>query len=624
MYLLHCSQYQDGRLRISLHDKGRDPPPYAILSHRWRPDEVSFRDCTLGQDITARDDTKYKFGYRKLLGVCTKALEDGIEYVWVDTCCIDQSSSAELSEALNSMYRWYEASQRCYAYLDDYDNNNLNGCEWFTRGWTLQELVAPTELIFYDSRWNRIGTRAAFAGQISKATKIRKEVLEDGLDVHCLGVAERMSWAARRITSREEDRAYSLMGLFGVHMPPLYGEGGLRAFERLQEEIIRRSPDHTILAWHGYGTFPSTGVLASSPDQFCSALYYPVQHKTFIRALKIPLHKATPDFAITNCGLHIHLPIAPIEGNPGYYYSFLAASRSQAAKTTGKFAVIYLYRNLQNHMESFARTSFEGRWIGLERVGNRKLKTTPVYLSLSETIAPLILRPMFTLLPPAATSQSSDEPMVTIIFLKKHHSINVADVDRGGCFPRKHEVRMAMFGEQNKIRSQVGRKLFTDPHGRKNGMMSAQVPMNETGFSRECYCAGQHLVTLTVKSRVGWMLVVVAMEKPGLVLLATEVMERLSANEWRERLLSPANIQQRQTEKANSDGQSVIFQATGIPFTCTPGYKRHLGKFSITIEREMQTDDKARAFRVTIGLRPEPPTTWKPTRTISVAYKTEF
>ncbi|KAI6002305.1 hypothetical protein F5J12DRAFT_906395 [Pisolithus orientalis] len=147
-------------------------------------------------------------------------MRDGYTWLWIDTCCIDKRSSAELSEAINSMYRWYRNSQMCYVYLND----------WFSRGWTLQELVAPKEAEFFNKSWVSIGIKQDLTSLLEDITRIPEKSVR--------AVAHIMSWAADRKTTRVEDRAYSLLGLFGVNMPMLYGEGS-KAFQRLQLEIIR-------------------------------------------------------------------------------------------------------------------------------------------------------------------------------------------------------------------------------------------------------------------------------------------------------------------------------------------------------------------------------------------------
>ncbi|OTB01961.1 hypothetical protein M426DRAFT_32526, partial [Hypoxylon sp. CI-4A] len=232
---------------------------YAILSHRWLPteDEVLFCDI----ESVGHKNVGEKKGYFKLSQCCEQAKRDGLKYVWIDSCCIDKTDSTEVQESINSMYRWYGNATKCYAYLKDTTKSTTDVLqlgekeEWFTRGWTLQELVAPKNIQFFDTDWKLIGSKFSLGRYISKITGIRRSVLgADRLQrpqqhpQNC-SVAERMSWAARRQTTREEDRAYSLLGLFDVNMPMLYGEGGDKAFLRLQEEIIKRFDDHSIFAW---------------------------------------------------------------------------------------------------------------------------------------------------------------------------------------------------------------------------------------------------------------------------------------------------------------------------------------------------------------------------------------
>lgn len=229
-------------------------PAYAILSHTWiENEEISFHELT---QISETPDHKAseKSGYKKILATCREAKANGIEYAWVDTCCIDKTSSAELGEAINSMFRWYRDAEVCYAFLSDWPaaddggestDDALKDCRWFTRGWCLQELIAPKVLRFYDEKWNFRGHRSDFRDSISRITRVDADVLGDCTLLESKPVARRMSWASRRITTRIEDVAYCLIGIFDVNMPMLYGEGD-RAFLRLQEEIIRRSNDISI------------------------------------------------------------------------------------------------------------------------------------------------------------------------------------------------------------------------------------------------------------------------------------------------------------------------------------------------------------------------------------------
>jgi hypothetical protein len=273
---------------------GDSIPLYAILSHRWGNEEITLKDI-------ANIGAGYGAGYRKIRRACATAAKHGLQYIWVDTCCIDKTSSAELSEAINSMYRWYQESVVCYAYLADVPSGADPEClesEWFNRGWTLQELIAPPTVIFFDQSWHEIGTKSTLRSVISRITGIPVTVLESG-DVESASVAQRMSWASKRETTRVEDRAYSLMGLFGVNMPMLYGEGE-RAFIRLQEEIMRVSDDHSLFAWESAGS--NGGLLAPSPTAFANS------------GGIVPLGSSTLSGIITtnNKGIHLRVNLVPI------------------------------------------------------------------------------------------------------------------------------------------------------------------------------------------------------------------------------------------------------------------------------------------------------------------------
>ena len=225
-------------------------PEYAILSHTWAGGEVTFEEfvqCPEGS----------KQGYAKITAMCSQARVDGIGYCWVDTCCIVKTSSAELTESINSMFDWYKQAKVCFAFLADFDldvdvaesvASRIEKCRWFTRGWCLQELIAPRELRFYDCNWRLVGTKRSLRGPISKITSVDQDVLEDSSRLFSSPIARRMSWASNRQTTRIEDMAYSLLGIFDINMPMLYGEGE-KAFLRLQEEIIKKSNDLSIFAW---------------------------------------------------------------------------------------------------------------------------------------------------------------------------------------------------------------------------------------------------------------------------------------------------------------------------------------------------------------------------------------
>jgi hypothetical protein len=241
----------DGELTL-IEFIGDKIPRYTILSHTWGPDgeEVTFKDIS---ECTARR----KAGYTKISFCEEKAANHGLEYFWVDTCCIDKSSSAELQEAITSMFRWYRNAAKCYVYLSDVSTNGhdlvdsslwswqsaFRESRWFTRGWTLQELIAPLSVEFFCSNGNRLGDKKSLERQLHEITGIAVPALQ-GTTLSVFSVNERMSWAKNRQTKRKEDKAYSLLGIFDIYMPLMYGKGAKNAFGRLQEELGKRLRKH--------------------------------------------------------------------------------------------------------------------------------------------------------------------------------------------------------------------------------------------------------------------------------------------------------------------------------------------------------------------------------------------
>lgn len=254
MWLLNTST-------LKLEEFHSDIPSYAILSHRWREnEELSFGGLQEPHPFS------YRTGFKKVKGFCEKASKRGLTYVWADTCCVDKKSSAELSEAINSMYSFYSRAKICYVHLHDVSSRaDLEQSSWFTRGWTLQELLAPSKLHFFNSKWHPVGSRARMARKIERITGIPREALRN-FDPSEHSIAEKFSWSARRKTTRDEDIAYCLFGMFQINMPLLYGEG-MRAFYRLQEEIMRTSTDMSIFLWRGPAS-DTFGMLASRPCCF--------------------------------------------------------------------------------------------------------------------------------------------------------------------------------------------------------------------------------------------------------------------------------------------------------------------------------------------------------------------
>ena len=282
---------------------------YAILSHTWGKDEVLFHD--LGNPSLA---VRKRLGYTKIKQCCSIARGDDFSHVWIDTCCIDKTSSAELSYAINSMFKWYRDAQVCYVYLSDvpsdqdpqHQGSAFAQSRWFTRGWTLQELLAPRTIVFYSKDWIEIGTKSSLQEIISSVTGISKDILL-GSNRAVVGIAKRMSWAAKRETTRVEDMAYSLMGLFGINMPLLYGERE-NAFVRLQQEIMKISDDHSLFAWtegtesvasprHGIEG-PGRGLLARSPAEFINSG----------EICCVEYHQTLP-YTTTNQGIRLQVPL---------------------------------------------------------------------------------------------------------------------------------------------------------------------------------------------------------------------------------------------------------------------------------------------------------------------------
>ena len=293
---------------------GEEQNRYAILSHRWgaAQDEISFADINESQDIS------HKKGFAKMKGFCDVAASLGYRYGWDDTCCINKGDSSELSEAINSMYRWYRGSSVCIVYLEDIPGKSIMDSRWFDRGWTLQELIAPAAAEFYDRHWNHIQSKSDVVADLSSKTNIPEDVLTGRTSPSQCSVAQRMSWAARRETTRVEDRAYCLLGIFDVSMPQIYGERE-KAFLRLQRAISQQSKDESIFAW-SMGLEKDekdyTGLLAPSPLSYlhCGDVISTRGSTGFVETngelsmtLKTSPHSMETFYAILNC-THIANP----------------------------------------------------------------------------------------------------------------------------------------------------------------------------------------------------------------------------------------------------------------------------------------------------------------------------
>ncbi|KAJ4325739.1 hypothetical protein N0V94_000499 [Neodidymelliopsis sp. IMI 364377] len=356
-------------------------PEYAILSHTWGLDEVSHQELvwinrirafsnsndtpsssttslssqngqaplmlaametmlrsssSFGTNLSTftHDDLMNRRGYLKIVNAAKEAQSLGYKYIWIDTCCIDKSSSAELQEAINSMYRWYRDAKVCIVYLEDIwppktgpgelrtaseiAKNAFETSRWTKRGWTLQELVAPAVCRFHLRDWQLLGEKVEFLQELSETTGIPVYVLEERRAVGEVSVAERMSWAAHRLTTRVEDVAYCLLGLFDIQMPLLYGEGS-KAFVRLQEEILKTIDDYSLFAWRAVDSLLSTyrGLLARSPFEFRHC-------QSFEREDGISTFPINP----TPIGLHIQLEVLPHPHDKTRILALIRASNS--------------------------------------------------------------------------------------------------------------------------------------------------------------------------------------------------------------------------------------------------------------------------------------------------------
>ena len=332
MRLIHTESFEirqvDELLSIQ---KLENDGEYAIVSHRWsvgdedvfpkleilhrkNRDTQQHKQAEQVKDLLQRSNDE---SISKIRLACREARKDKIPYVWIDTCCIDRRDLRELSQALNSMFRWYKEARICYTYLSDVEFDNqadqFKKSAWFTRGWTLQELLAPGQMHFFDLDWTRLGTKKSMLSQISEATNIKTDYLKGDFTGAC--IAERMSWASGRTTKIRDDMAYSMLGIFGITMDVRYGEEE-DAFLRLEETLIEKTRDESIFAWKiprglngGLSSRPALGLLAPWPSCFSDS-----------RNLTIGSRRYKPrsgvGFSITKQGVEFAIPmILPDQGH---------------------------------------------------------------------------------------------------------------------------------------------------------------------------------------------------------------------------------------------------------------------------------------------------------------------
>ncbi|KAH7196306.1 heterokaryon incompatibility protein-domain-containing protein [Fusarium flagelliforme] len=311
MALMRCMNTSTFELHTGTHINFKEQG-YAILSHRWGADEILFSQIGLfAQELRHTKQRHALPQLDKILGACITARKQGLQWMWIDNCCINKSDSSELSESINSMFKWYSEAVVCLTYLSDvrktleskvgsqvfrsFETGDMS--KWFTRGWTLQELLAPRKLLFYDADWNYLGSKEDLAEAIEDVTGISAHYLTGQEDFRVACIAAKMSWAANRETTREEDIAYSLYGIFNLHLPVQYGEGK-GAFLRLQDALIAKN-DESLFAWKmplegpgsAYQIVPDNmvdlgpdewGLLAPSPKWYSHCGKMTIQHKKMV------------------------------------------------------------------------------------------------------------------------------------------------------------------------------------------------------------------------------------------------------------------------------------------------------------------------------------------------------
>ena len=321
-----------------------DVTRFAILSHTWERGELSYEDLHgqndlsgshLGLQDSDRDGGRQR-SFEKLHNFCDIAEEYGTEFAWADNVCIDKSSSAELDESIRSMFSWYRNAAICIVYLaQTNDLRDFAHDRWFTRGWTLQELLAPRRLKFYSKRWHRL---TEFLNDKISAEDVRRlnnqsltrqlDLLSDAIlkaaglvmqhvrdfvpGIRHPSLPERMQWIARRATTREEDESYSLMGIFNVSISIAYGEGRERAFFRLYQAILEVGYERDWLLWTGRSVSPSihpSRMIPSSPKCY---LTWNVNFRRDTPEGRMVSALENEPLGLTNVGLPMKILFVPV------------------------------------------------------------------------------------------------------------------------------------------------------------------------------------------------------------------------------------------------------------------------------------------------------------------------
>ncbi|KAF4345744.1 ankyrin repeat-containing protein [Fusarium beomiforme] len=441
MRLLHTKTY---RLYEFFNE---EVPPYAILSHTWGSKEINFEEI---QDRRNSYGFRSNPGFPKVKGACSLAHSENYEFIWIDTCCINKSSSSELSEAINSMYLWYKRADVCYAYLADvnyrseyspvastklgsesnivlngnhwnFDESEFRESRWFTRGWTLQELIAPNKVIFYSRDWKSLGTKVTLRPLISSITSIEETVLAGG-GLEVLSVARKMSWASNRTTTRKEDLAYCLMGIFSVNMPLLYGEGD-KAFVRLQEQIITKTNDQSIFAWkipQAEGQQRALyGLLAPSPKAFI---------ETGKRvSLFAPVHRRKQAIRIVNNSLEFRALLRQLSMSERFPYQHRTGYKFKAISTMESYFSAVLDCQMGVSGDSWFFIDVVQLYPEDGHGGMILARINPSFISTISLKETVMTNRAFHALYGGASSLSESWHGVLIDFLAKHHAMVLAN-----------------------------------------------------------------------------------------------------------------------------------------------------------------------------------------------------
>ncbi|KAI0869252.1 HET-domain-containing protein [Hypoxylon argillaceum] len=329
MFLLNTATFE---LRYGDQANFKQGEGYAILSHRWVGDEINFQQLhDVVAELRSGRTPSSTIQIDKIRGACKAARDLNFKWLWIDSCCIDKTNAVDLDETIRSMFKWYGGSKVCITYLSDvestggrgpsvFNSNERKGPSlWFTRGWTLQELLAPSNMRIYNKNWDYIGTKIDHAEALSQITGIDAEYLTGKKSFRAACVATKMSWMAGRTTTRVEDIAYSMLGIFDVHMNTRYSEGG-EAFMRLQQELLTASNlliDESLFAWRmpepdaGAKFLGSRqeipwqagewGLLAASPEWF--------KYSGSVTLERAPdIHRPPNDFKVARAGIIAFIP----------------------------------------------------------------------------------------------------------------------------------------------------------------------------------------------------------------------------------------------------------------------------------------------------------------------------